>query len=95
MPTSAREWWRLVRNTVRFYRSERVSGSLKFGVLAVCAAYLLLPTDFITDLIPGLGQLDDLAIIALIHLMAVSWSERRYALGEADHTLIDADGSAR
>ncbi|NUQ37997.1 MAG: DUF1232 domain-containing protein [Caldilineales bacterium] len=46
-------------------RDERITLWLRYGVPALMATYLLLPVDLIPDLIPGLGQLDDLAVLWL------------------------------
>ncbi|HUW15187.1 MAG TPA: YkvA family protein [Anaerolineae bacterium] len=43
----------------------RVSPWVKAVVPALALAYVLLPFDLITDLIPVLGQLDDLAVLLL------------------------------
>ena len=49
----------------RLFRDPRVSGATKLIIPGIAAAYLLFPADLLPDLIPGLGQLDDLAVIAL------------------------------
>lgn len=46
-------------------RDERVNVWLRYGLPALVGAYLLLPIDLIPDLIPGLGQLDDIAALWL------------------------------
>lgn len=56
-------------NTVRLawalIRDRRISPWLRFGIPALMAAYLFFPIDFLPDLAPGLGQLDDIAVIWL------------------------------
>ena len=53
------------RLAYKLFRDPRVSKVTKFAIPGLVAAYLLLPIDFLPDFIPVLGQLDDLAIIAL------------------------------
>jgi uncharacterized membrane protein YkvA (DUF1232 family) len=56
--TNARLAWKL-------FRDPRVSKTTKYLIPGIVAAYLLLPIDILPDFVPVLGQLDDLAIIAL------------------------------
>lgn len=49
----------------RLLADSRVSPWLKGIVPALALAYLLLPWDLVTDFIPVLGQLDDLAVLLL------------------------------
>ena len=55
---NARLAWRLLRDG-------RMPTVTKLLIPGLAAAYLLLPVDLVPDFLPGLGQLDDLAIIAL------------------------------
>jgi len=55
LPNFVRLYWRL-------FRDPRVSLMAK-GVLVAAAAYLALPVDLVPDLIPVLGQLDDIAVL--------------------------------
>lgn len=50
--------WRLIQD-------QRVSPWLRYGVPALVGLYLVLPVDFLPDVVPGLGQLDDLAVFWL------------------------------
>lgn len=59
-------------------RDDRVPRRVKVEV-GLAAAYLVLPIDLIPDFIPGLGQLDDLAI--------VGWAVRRLLLGAGEPLL--------
>jgi len=59
-------------------RDPRVPKRVKYEV-AAAAGYLLLPFDVIPDFIPGLGQLDDVAIIG--------WAVRRLLLGAGEPVL--------
>lgn len=54
---------RLVKLLWRLARDPRVPARSK-AMLVVLAAYLAWPTDLIPDFIPGLGQVDDLIVIA-------------------------------
>lgn len=49
---------------VKLTRDPRVPTKNKI-IFGGVAAYLLLPVDFIPDFIPGIGQIDELALIAL------------------------------
>ena len=58
----------LVRNARvawKLFRDPRVSKVTKLAIPGLAVAYLLLPIDLVPDFLPGLGQLDDLALIAL------------------------------
>lgn len=59
-------------------RDPRVPKRVKYEVGAA-ATYLLLPFDVIPDFIPGLGQLDDVAIIG--------WAVRRLLMGAGESVL--------
>jgi uncharacterized membrane protein YkvA (DUF1232 family) len=54
---NARLGWRL-------FRDQRVPVLTKLLIPGVALAYLLLPVDLLPDVLPGLGQLDDIAMIA-------------------------------
>jgi uncharacterized membrane protein YkvA (DUF1232 family) len=53
------------RLAYKLFRDPRVSKVTKVAVPGLVVAYMLLPIDLFPDLIPVLGQLDDLAVIAL------------------------------
>jgi uncharacterized membrane protein YkvA (DUF1232 family) len=53
------------RLAYKLFRDPRVSKVTKLAIPGLVAAYLLMPIDLLPDLVPVLGQLDDLAIIAL------------------------------
>lgn len=57
LPNFARLFWRLLLD-------QRVSVVAK-GLLLATAAYVLSPLDFLPDLMPLLGQMDDLTLFAL------------------------------
>ena len=54
---NARLGWRLLRD-------QREPIWTKLLIPGVALAYVLLPVDILPDVLPGIGQLDDLAIIA-------------------------------
>lgn len=49
----------------KLFRDPRVSKITKFAIPGLAAAYVLLPIDLVPDFLPGLGQLDDLALVAV------------------------------
>ncbi|HWP57085.1 MAG TPA: DUF1232 domain-containing protein [Candidatus Acidoferrales bacterium] len=57
LPKFAKLFWRLLRD-------ERVPAAPKILLLSL-VAYLLVPVDLLPDVMPGFGQLDDLALIYL------------------------------
>ena len=61
-PKTIRSLFEQLRLAMRLLRDPRVPTALKV-IPGLGAAYVLSPVDFIPDLIPGLGQLDDLAVI--------------------------------
>jgi uncharacterized membrane protein YkvA (DUF1232 family) len=66
-PTSLKEYVlllpRLARLLWRLSRDPRVPARAK-ATLFILAGYLLSPVDVVPDFIPGIGQLDDLVVIA-------------------------------
>ncbi len=61
---------RLIKLLVRLMRDPRVQPRSK-AVLLLTVGYLVSPIDVIPDMVPGVGQLDDLIIVAfaLDHLL--------------------------
>lgn len=57
--------WNHVRLAWRLFRDRRVPLWPKIVIPAVVLAYLSFPMDFLPDLTPFVGQLDDLTLIAL------------------------------
>jgi uncharacterized membrane protein YkvA (DUF1232 family) len=69
-PTPARagllaEILRNLRLAWRLIRDPRIATSLKLLIPGLAAAYVLSPIDLLPDVLPVLGQLDDLALIAI------------------------------
>ncbi|MFL7840361.1 MAG: YkvA family protein [Candidatus Promineifilaceae bacterium] len=58
------ELWQSAKLTVQLFLDPKVPVYLKALPLAA-VAYLLFPVDFLPDVIPGLGQLDDITILLL------------------------------
>jgi len=61
-PNTVRSLMQQFRLATRLLREPRVPAALKV-IPGLAAAYVLSPVDFIPDIIPGLGQLDDLAVL--------------------------------
>lgn len=78
----AREVGAFVPDVVLLFKDlaqdERVSRRAKVEA-ALAAGYLVMPLDLIPDFIPGLGQLDDIAI--------VGWAVRRLMLGAGESVI--------
>ena len=61
-PRTIRSLMEQLRLAVRLLREPRVPMVLKM-LPGLAAVYVLSPVDFIPDIIPGLGQFDDLAVL--------------------------------
>ena len=61
-PLTMRSLFVKLRLATRLLREPRVPMTLKV-IPGLAAAYVLSPLDFVPDFIPGLGQLDDLAVL--------------------------------
>jgi len=84
LPVSPRDWWQMFQRILGFYRSAGVPTAAKLATVALSLAYILLPVDFLPDVLPVVGQLDDVSVLALIHLLALAWAERRYLTAEPE-----------
>jgi len=62
-PNSVQELWENIQLAWSLFRDNRVSPYLRFGIPLLVAAYVIFPIDFVPDVIPGLGQLDDIAML--------------------------------
>ena len=75
------------RLTWRLMNDPRVSSFVKVAIPMLVALYLFFPIDFIPDLLPVLGQLDDIGVVLFGMSMIVRFSpksvvdEHRRALG--------------
>jgi uncharacterized membrane protein YkvA (DUF1232 family) len=63
-PSLLKSLWTHVRLAVRLFREPQVPLLLKV-LPALVALYVLSPIDFLPDVVPLLGQFDDLTIIAI------------------------------
>jgi uncharacterized membrane protein YkvA (DUF1232 family) len=66
--------WTNARLALRLFRDNRVPALTKLLIPGVALAYVLLPIDLMPDILPGLGQLDDLAMVAFALKMFVDKS---------------------
>ena len=83
LPTYARIVWGLMRDP-------RTPIGLK-GMLAAALAYVVLPVDLIPDVIPILGQADDLTVLLLVLDLFI---QNAPAEVRAEHTARAKDGTA-
>ena len=78
----AREALAFVPDAIRLLRDvardDRVPRRVKIEA-GIAAAYVVFPVDVIPDFLPGIGQLDDLAVLA--------WALRRLLLGAGESVL--------
>ena len=64
-PSTLGELVENVRLAWRLLLDSRVNPLIRFGIPALVVGYILFPVDVLPDVIPGLGQIDDVAIIWL------------------------------
>ena len=64
LPAVTRSVYAILRLAVRLLRDPQVPALLK-ALPVVGAAYVLSPLDFVPDIFPIIGQMDDLAIIVM------------------------------
>jgi uncharacterized membrane protein YkvA (DUF1232 family) len=103
-PWMLRALWRDVRLAARLLREPRVPNWAK-AALPVALLYVVSPVDLLPDMIPGLGQLDDLALLyaavkvflrlsppsaVAFHQEAIARRQPFATMGDAD-VVIDAD----
>jgi uncharacterized membrane protein YkvA (DUF1232 family) len=85
----------------RLFQDERVPTLLKVAVPLGVALYFVMPLDLIPDFLPGLGQIDDIAVLLMAMNLFVKMApqlvvtEHRQALGLDDPTAADADATTR
>ncbi|MCZ7572585.1 MAG: YkvA family protein [Ardenticatenaceae bacterium] len=88
------EWWTTVRVTWRLLLDRRVELAVKLIPL-LAFVYLISPFDFLPDVVPMAGQLDDVAIILLalrlfLHL-APPDLVAHYRVQVAERDAVDAE----
>lgn len=69
-----RQLWRDLRVAWALLRDGRVPLWTKLVIPAAWAAYFLLPLDIIPDLVPFLGELDDLMLLLLLVRLFIALS---------------------
>ncbi len=85
----------------RLLHDDRVPTLLKVAVPLGVALYFVMPLDLIPDFLPGLGQIDDIAVLLLAMNLFVKLApqvvvdEHRQALGQADPPAADGDATTR
>lgn len=79
-PRTLYEFIENIRLAWLLIRDARVNVWLRYGLPALVGAYLLLPIDLIPDLLPGLGQLDDIAVL---------WLGLQYFLSACPEDIVD------
>jgi len=69
----------------------------KFGIWVLLGSllYLVSPIDLSPDLIPLLGQIDDVALIVLMVTAASQWLSQQFLSAEAPEASTDHDDSVR
>ncbi len=79
----------MAKLVVRLVRDDRVPLSRKL-LLAAAAAYLLSPVDFLPDVLPVLGHLDELALVMLVFekLVLQTDDEVLFDLWEGDPSVL-------
>jgi uncharacterized membrane protein YkvA (DUF1232 family) len=85
----------------RLFQDERVPTILKVAVPLGVALYFVMPLDLIPDFLPGLGQVDDIAVLLMAMNLFVTLApqgvvaEHRQALGQAEPDVPDTDATTR
>jgi uncharacterized membrane protein YkvA (DUF1232 family) len=68
--------WENIQLTWRMLRDPRVAPYAKVLLPVLALVYLISPIDLIPDMILGLGQVDDLGVIAVLGYLLVSYVRR-------------------
>ncbi len=68
--------WENLRFTWRMFRDPRVAPYAKVVLPILALVYLISPIDLIPDMILGLGQVDDVGVLALVAYFLVSYVKR-------------------
>ena len=68
--------WENIKLTWRLLRDPRVAPYAKVILPILALVYLISPIDVIPDMILGLGQVDDIGVLALVAYLLVSYVKR-------------------
>ncbi len=108
-PSQKATFWRVMDNVKRawrIFRDPSVSPMIRYGIPMLGLLYLISPIDIIPDVLLGLGQLDDAAILILLSQLMImlapndavqryqhptSVSTERPDVSAEDGDVIDAD----
>ncbi len=108
-PSQKATFWRVMDNVKRawrIFRDPSVSPMIRYGIPMLGLLYLISPIDIIPDVLLGLGQLDDAAILILLSQLMImlapndavqryqhptSASTERPDVSAEDGDVIDAD----
>lgn len=74
-----------LKQSVSHMRNPDVSTWKKAAAIGAAGLYVLSPVDFVPDIVPGLGQLDDIAMIALISKTFNNAAEKDIAKAQASN----------
>ncbi len=85
------EAWRTLRLAWRLLRDHRVSPFIKLLIPGLALVYALFPIDIAPDLLPLLGQLDDLAILILAARLLIELSPPA-VVAEHEFDLYESSG---
>ncbi len=79
-PGTLEELFENVRVAWYLFMDGRINPMLRFGIPLLVVVYVVSPIDLVPDLIPGLGQVDDIAAI---------WLGLRYFLSSCPSDIVD------
>lgn len=82
---------RLLKNSWFLLRNPRIAGEKKLLLIAVGLGYLLFPLDLVPDILPFLGQIDDLGLIFLVLNWFVNSSQKEKDILETEYYFSDDD----
>lgn len=82
---------RLLKNSWSLLTNPRIAGEKKLLLIAVGLGYLLFPLDLVPDILPFLGQIDDLGLIFLVLNWFVNSSQKEKDILETEYYFSDDD----
>ncbi|MFO7814453.1 MAG: DUF1232 domain-containing protein [Halanaerobiales bacterium] len=77
---------------IQFFKDEKVPWYKKL-FFAVPLIYLIIPYDFIGDFIPGLGQLDDIAVFVVMWPFLKNMMNKYSGVNDKEEESIDKSDS--